>query len=128
MFYICLKWSRSKWMYTFIFLSVFTSFLRFLALKFKIYVLIVIILFGLTMNEFYTLFFFPRRLANAIKVMLTISIYICYALSNFVAFDIMWRSFQKEFKIKTRKTLWSLGLRTLIVMTTCKYIISSVSK
>lgn len=88
-----------------------------LKVKIDISIITVIVLFGLTTR----CFLFPRRLANAIKVMLTISIYICYALSNFVAFDIMWRTAQKKFKIKTRKTLWSLGLRTLIVMTTCKY-------
>lgn len=67
-----------------------------------------------------TVVFFPYRIAQGIQMLLSTAIYICYALSNYVAFDIVWSGIKKGIKDES-KIFWEYGLRTGIVLTTCKY-------
>ncbi|XP_050432497.1 proton-coupled amino acid transporter-like protein CG1139 isoform X1 [Adelges cooleyi] len=57
-------------------------------------------------------------LAQVVKLLLSISIYICYALSNYVAFDIMWKSLETKMEKNENKIWWEYALRTSIVMVT----------
>ncbi|XP_025408112.1 proton-coupled amino acid transporter-like protein CG1139 isoform X2 [Sipha flava] len=57
-------------------------------------------------------------LAQVVKLLLSLSIYICYALSNYVAFDILWKGFEHKMEKNEHKICWEYALRTSIVITT----------
>ncbi|XP_050540820.1 proton-coupled amino acid transporter-like protein CG1139 isoform X2 [Daktulosphaira vitifoliae] len=57
-------------------------------------------------------------LAQLVKLMLSISIYICYALSNYVAFDIIWESLESKMEKNEYKIWWEYALRISIVLVT----------
>lgn len=66
------------------------------------------------------IFSFALRLAQVVKLLLSFSIYMCYALSNYVAFDILWKGFEHKMEKNQHKICWEYALRTSIVIVTCK--------
>ena len=57
------------------------------------------------------------------KILYSVSIYISYALSNFVTFDILWTNWIKlKYTDMKNKVVWEYVMRTGIVLLTCKYI------
>lgn len=64
------------------------------------------------------------RLTNAVKILYSVSIYISYALSNFVSFDILWTNWievKYEYTDLNQKILWEYVVRTGIALLTSKY-------
>jgi len=63
------------------------------------------------------------RLSQVVKLLLSLSIYICYALSNYVAFDILWKGVEQKMEKNENRICWEYALRTSIVIITCKYLL-----
>ncbi|VVC32157.1 Amino acid transporter, transmembrane domain [Cinara cedri] len=57
-------------------------------------------------------------LSHVVKLLLSVSIYICYALSNYVAFDIIWKGVEQKMEKNEHTICWEYVLRTSIVITT----------
>lgn len=53
--------------------------------------------------------------------MLCFSAYISYALSHYVAFNIVWKDVEQRIPATRNKIYWEYGLRVLMVFVTCKY-------
>lgn len=66
--------------------------------------------------------YFPvsRRLSQLVKVCLSLSIYINYALSNYVAFSIIWNDVEPLMEKFKYKVYVEFALRTALVLVTCK--------
>lgn len=65
------------------------------------------------------------RLSCIVKICLSFSIYIGYALSNYVAFEIIWGEFEKRIVDNDApKIYWEYTIRIGIVFGTCKYIVN----
>lgn len=62
------------------------------------------------------------RLSQVVKLLLSISIYTTYALSNYVAFDILWKGIEQKMEKNEHKLFWDYALRTTIVIVTCKFL------
>lgn len=57
-------------------------------------------------------------LSQVVKLLLSLSIYICYALSNYVAFDILWKGVEQKMEKNENRICWEYALRTSIVIIT----------
>lgn len=65
--------------------------------------------------------YFIFRLSCAVKILLSVSIYIGYALSNYVAFEILWSKIEKRIvDNNTSKIYWEYTIRIGVVCVTCK--------
>lgn len=57
-------------------------------------------------------------LSQVVKILLSLSIYMCYALSNYVTFDIIWKGIEQKMEKNENKICWDYALRTAIVIVT----------
>ncbi|CAH1713516.1 proton-coupled amino acid transporter-like protein CG1139 isoform X1 [Aphis gossypii] len=57
-------------------------------------------------------------LSQVVKLLLSISIYFTYALSNYVAFDIVWKGMEQKMEKNENRICWEYALRTSIVIVT----------
>lgn len=61
------------------------------------------------------------RLAQAVKLMLALAIYITHPLQMYVAVDITWNQYLGSFKEQNKHPLiWDYVIRTVLVALTCK--------
>lgn len=58
-------------------------------------------------------------MAQCIKVMFAIAIFITYALQAYVPVEITWTTYL-DHRIKKNKLFWEYVVRTLVTLTTCK--------
>lgn len=65
--------------------------------------------------------FVSHSLANLIKMLLVASISICYVLSNYVTFDILWKAIDLEKTSYCQHITYEFGLRTILLLAICKY-------
>lgn len=64
-----------------------------------------------------------EKLAQSVKLMLAMAIYCTYALSQYVAFDLLWNNIIEPKLEKTKmKIIYEYGVRTTIVIITCEYL------
>jgi len=59
-------------------------------------------------------------MAQSIKIMFAVAIFITYALQAYVPVEIMWNTYLHH-RIQNRKILWEYVCRTLVTLATCKY-------
>ena len=60
------------------------------------------------------------RMAQSIKIMFAIAIFITHALQGYVPVDIIWNTYLDQ-KIQKRKIFWEYVCRTVITLATCKF-------
>lgn len=77
------------------------------------------------LNELSFFFFWFYRLAQLVKVMIAVAIFITYSLQFYVPMEIIWKSVKHRFTSK--QTLYEILLRILIVICTGKYHILNIT-
>lgn len=65
-------------------------------------------------------FFCYYSMAQSIKIMFAIAIFITYALQAYVPVEIMWKTYLDR-RIPSRKLLWEYVCRTAVTLATCEY-------
>lgn len=64
------------------------------------------------------------RMAQVVKVMLALAIFVTYGLQCYVAVDIAWNEYLGvKFDQSKRQLFWEYFTRTCLVLVTCKYAI-----
>jgi len=58
-------------------------------------------------------------MAQSIKIMFAIAIFITYALQAYVPVEILWTTYL-DHRIQNRKILWEYVCRTFVTLVTCK--------
>lgn len=61
------------------------------------------------------------RMAQSIKVMFAIAIFITYALQAYVPVEIAWSTYI-DHRVKENKVFWEYVIRTIVTLATCEYI------
>lgn len=70
-----------------------------------------------------TMFYFNSRLAQVVKVMLALAIFVTYGLQCYVAVDIAWNEYLGvKFEQNKRQLFWEYFTRTGLVLVTCEYL------
>lgn len=64
--------------------------------------------------------FLHYSMAQSIKIMFAIAIFITHALQGYVPVDIIWNTYLDQ-KIQKRKIFWEYVCRTIITLSTCKF-------
>mgnify|MGYP004595028389 CR=1 FL=1 len=59
-------------------------------------------------------------MAQVIKIIFAINIWISYSLQGYVTADIVWNKYLSKHTKESRRTLYELLIRAAIVMLTCK--------
>lgn len=59
-------------------------------------------------------------MAQSIKIMFAIAIFITYALQAYVPVEIIWNTYVCK-RVKNRKIFWEYVCRTCVTLVTCKY-------
>lgn len=59
-------------------------------------------------------------MAQSIKIMFAIAIFITYALQAYVPVEILWTTYL-DHRIQNRKLLWEYVCRTVVTLVTCKW-------
>ena len=62
-----------------------------------------------------------HSMAQSIKIMFAIAIFITHALQGYVPVEIIWHTYLDQ-KIQKRKIFWEYVCRTIITLATCKFI------
>lgn len=65
--------------------------------------------------------FLHYSMAQSIKIMFAIAIFITHALQGYVPVDIIWNTYLDQ-KIQKRKIFWEYVCRTIITLSTCKFL------